>query len=62
LDLLGNACKFTRDGAVTIEVRQDPSPGAARTRFVVRDTIGIAAEHLPRLFVASSQRHEPGSG
>jgi signal transduction histidine kinase len=62
LNLLSNACKFTKDGAVTIEVRRSNEGNAAWTSFVVRDTgIGIAAEHLPRLFVEFTQVHGRGS-
>ena len=47
LNLLSNAVKFTAVGSVTLSV----SAGDDRLRFTVRDTgVGIAGEHLGRLF------------
>lgn len=47
LNLLSNACKFTCDGHVTLEVRRE----AGTTHFAVQDTgIGIAFEQQAQLF------------
>ena len=50
VNLLGNAVKFTPDGgSVTLTVRADA--GIDRLEFAVSDTgVGIAEEHLERLF------------
>ncbi len=49
-NLLTNALKFTHVGNVTLEVARDPA-SADRLVFRVRDTgIGIAANHLDRIF------------
>jgi two-component system sensor histidine kinase EvgS len=46
-NLLSNACKFTAEGLVSLDVSRD----TAGLRFVVRDTgIGMAPEELGRLF------------
>ncbi len=56
VNLVGNAFKFTRAGAVTIQVECRPADQSAvhehhMIRFTVRDTgIGIPAAALPRLF------------
>jgi PAS domain S-box-containing protein len=52
-NLLNNACKFTdRGGRVSLHVEEESGLAAIR----VRDTgIGIAAEHLPRLFEMFTQ-------
>lgn len=48
LNLVGNAVKYTAQGAVEIEVRQI---GGDSVQIVVRDTgPGIAAEHLEQIF------------
>jgi two-component system, sensor histidine kinase and response regulator len=51
-NLLGNAIKFTRSGAVGLHVRiVHQADGYVLTRFEVRDTgIGIAAANLQQLF------------
>ncbi|MDQ1514848.1 MAG: hypothetical protein QOE80_678, partial [Actinomycetota bacterium] len=52
LNLAGNAAKFTHDGTVTISAAR---PGPI-VEFTVTDTgIGIASEHLDRLFEPFSQ-------
>ncbi len=56
LNLLSNACKFTRDGRVSLEVRRAVQDGLAVVRWQVRDTgIGIPADEMHRLFQAFSQ-------
>ncbi len=68
LNLVSNACKFTHDGTITIDVRPERDANAAWTVFVVRDTgVGIAAEDLPRLFgeftqIQSASRPHEGVG
>jgi signal transduction histidine kinase len=48
LNLVGNAVKYTREGAIRVELRM-PADGLAV--FCVRDTgVGIAEEHLQRIF------------
>jgi PAS domain S-box-containing protein len=47
VNLLGNAVKFTTEGSIRLTIRAE----AGRVRFIVADTgIGIAAEHLDRIF------------
>ncbi len=57
LNYLGNAIKFTEHGNITLRARVvEESAADLLVRFEVRDTgIGIAAEHLPRLFQAFEQ-------
>ena len=57
LNLLNNAVKFTRAGAVTLSIRCVASrAGCAQLRFAVADTgIGIAAAKRSRLFQRFSQ-------
>jgi signal transduction histidine kinase len=56
LNLLSNACKFTEDGDITLDVRQYEEEGTPWTVFAVRDTgIGIAPGDIPRLFTEFSQ-------
>jgi PAS domain S-box-containing protein len=57
VNLVGNSLKFTDSGEVVVEVNlADAEPGRWRLRMTVRDTgIGIASEHLPRLFQSFSQ-------
>ena len=74
LNLLGNAVKFTKEGAVTLRVRCHPSketsfhaPGRT-LHFEVQDTgAGIAAEEMAGLFeaftqTASGKRSQEGTG
>jgi len=57
INLLGNAVKFTEQGAVVLEVALVRLlPDAARLRFVVRDTgLGLRPDQQTRLFEAFSQ-------
>jgi signal transduction histidine kinase len=57
INLLGNAVKFTRAGAVTLEVRPEsadgtvPDPTACVLHFSVRDTgIGVRSDKLAAIF------------
>lgn len=51
-NLVSNAAKFTDEGSVTIRVAHENN----RLRYEVEDTgIGVAEEHLPRLFKKFSQ-------
>jgi signal transduction histidine kinase/CheY-like chemotaxis protein/HAMP domain-containing protein len=55
-NLLSNACKFTTQGTVTLEVVRDTVDGAAWLTFRVRDTgIGMTPEQMGKLFQAFSQ-------
>jgi len=56
VNLLSNACKFTEQGAITLEVAQEMGQGAAWITFRVTDTgIGMAPEQLEKLFQAFVQ-------
>ena len=57
LNYVGNAIKFTEQGSVTLVASiLEESASEVLLRFAVEDTgIGIAAEHLPRLFQAFEQ-------
>jgi hypothetical protein len=57
INLVGNAIKFTDQGAVTVRVRQlEEKHHAVLLRFEVADTgVGIAAEAQARLFSAFEQ-------
>ncbi len=57
LNLLGNALKFTKEGAVTVEASSRPlEKNRVEFDLRVRDTgIGIPEEVLPRLFAPFSQ-------
>lgn len=51
LNLLSNACKFTKDGQVTLNVKQAHVKGNAWVYFEVHDTgIGIHPDHIRELF------------
>jgi signal transduction histidine kinase len=56
-NLVGNAIKFTEEGSVEVTVRAgEVLPEAAAVEFGVRDTgVGIAREHLTRIFEAYAQ-------
>jgi signal transduction histidine kinase len=56
LNLLSNACKFTRHGRITLEVESQAENGASWALFRVKDTgIGMTAEQLARLFQPFTQ-------
>lgn len=56
LNLLSNACKFTKDGTVFVRVEAEAGPTGTWMRFIVKDSgIGISPEDLPRLFSNFSQ-------
>jgi signal transduction histidine kinase len=51
LNLVSNAAKFTRDGAVTLAVRREPGDAGDAVCIAVRDTgIGISRDNLAKLF------------
>jgi signal transduction histidine kinase len=55
-NLLSNACKFTRQGTVTLAVTRQAEAGGAWLTFCVSDTgIGMTPAHMARLFQAFSQ-------
>jgi two-component system, sensor histidine kinase and response regulator len=69
LNLVSNAIKFTKDGEIVIEVRDQSSAGNPLTYFEVRDTgIGIPQQTLELLFQpfvqadSSTTRHFGGTG
>ena len=69
LNLLSNACKFTRDGAVRLRARRAADSTGDWLILAVRDTgIGIPADRLAHLFEsytqadASTQRRFGGTG
>ena len=56
LNLLSNACKFTKQGTITLEAAREAAPGGEWLVFRVRDSgIGMTAEQMGRLFEAFSQ-------
>jgi len=56
LNLLSNACKFTRNGSVSLSMRRMEQAGEARLVFTVADTgIGLSSEQMTRLFQAFEQ-------
>ncbi|MEZ4385464.1 MAG: ATP-binding protein [Nannocystaceae bacterium] len=72
VNIIGNACKFTRDGEITVDVSRRPmtvDDRGGRDRvdaddlevivFAIRDTgIGMTPEQLTRLFASFSQADE----
>jgi signal transduction histidine kinase len=69
LNLLSNACKFTKQGCITIEMRRETANATAWLTCRVRDTgIGMSAEQMARLFQefaqaeASTQHQYGGTG
>jgi hypothetical protein len=68
-NLLSNACKFTENGEVELDVRREPSPAGDAIVFRVRDTgIGMTEDQAAKLFRpfsqadASSTRKYGGTG
>ncbi|MDJ0522928.1 MAG: ATP-binding protein [Planctomycetota bacterium] len=59
LNLLGNAVKFTTEGAVCVRVRRAVTGGRETIRFAVEDTgIGISSEAQARVFDSFTQADE----
>ncbi len=55
-NLVSNAVKFTREGAVTLNWMIEPGEGQATVRFCVRDTgIGIRPDRLDAIFDSFTQ-------
>jgi hypothetical protein len=55
-NLLSNACKFTREGTITLSVERGPAPEGDRLTFSVADTgIGMSEEQMGRIFEAFGQ-------
>jgi len=60
--LLENACKFTRDGRVTLAAERSQLDGRAHLLFSISDTgIGIPAVHLESIFNAFTQIDDAAS-
>jgi signal transduction histidine kinase len=56
LNLLSNATKFTRQGAITLDVRTRLSAGAPEVIFTVTDTgVGMTPEQSAKIFEAFTQ-------
>ncbi|HEY1188737.1 MAG TPA: ATP-binding protein [Gemmata sp.] len=56
LNLVGNACKFTKDGVVKVSARRVTVAGADAIQVTVSDTgIGMTPEQVDRLFQAFTQ-------
>jgi signal transduction histidine kinase len=56
LNLVGNACKFTREGVVKVTARRETESGVDVIRVAVADTgIGMTPDQVERLFQAFSQ-------
>jgi signal transduction histidine kinase len=56
LNLVGNACKFTKDGVVKVTALRETVNGVDALRVVVTDTgIGMTPEQVGRLFQAFTQ-------
>jgi len=56
LNLVSNACKFTKNGTVKVTARRETSGGADVLRVAVEDTgIGMTPEQVGRLFQAFTQ-------
>lgn len=56
LNLLSNACKFTRSGRITLMVRRETLDGKDWLSFIVNDTgIGMTPEQIGRIFQPFTQ-------
>jgi adenylate cyclase len=56
LNLMSNACKFTRQGKVSVAIARETQDDVECVKIDVRDTgIGIAPEHMHKLFQEFSQ-------
>jgi PAS domain S-box-containing protein len=56
LNLLSNACKFTENGTISLDVSVEPAPAGDTIVFRVIDSgIGMTAEQAARLFEAFTQ-------
>lgn len=56
VSVLANACKFTTQGTITLEVRRDTPEAVSWLDIAIRDTgIGIPPEHMAQLFNDFSQ-------
>ena len=71
LNLLSNACKFTKEGTITLAVAREPDGAAAGDRMVFRvadSGIGMTPAQMAKLFEAFAQaeasttRHYGGTG
>ena len=62
-NLLSNACKFTRDGTVSLTVVREKPPAADWLTFRARDTgIGMTPEQMEKLFQEFSQADPTTAG
>ncbi len=56
LNLIGNACKFTSDGTITVTASRDTEDGQDVLRVAVADTgIGMSPQQMERLFQPFTQ-------
>lgn len=59
INLLSNACKFTKDGTITLKVWREWASGKATVYFSVKDTgIGMSADEINRIFDYFTQADE----
>ncbi|MCP4695706.1 MAG: response regulator [Gammaproteobacteria bacterium] len=55
LNLISNACKFTKDGTISLRISQEQDKGANWVNFSLSDTgIGLSEEQMERLFQKDS--------